>query len=284
MGNKIITEKDFWMCSEGAVPAQLQGTRKSVKTSNGEIYITVADTATSSWIDFGCTKNMMLTALITAVIVVVVVLAIVATGGMAAVGVIGMMSIGAGAGLVGGTIAGVQGALICGQKNATARTWDTSKSNLILTGTPAITGDCTMTCSVGGVIKFAPEVKSWMHALALGGFNYITQLAGAALGGAGIGALGLLVVGVAGGSVGFALPTKASIWANISTSFTGIWGLSRVLFGVNKLANEKAYGNTPTEADEKEAFINGAIPEIGMTYRLLFGGAKPTDYFIFLYF
>ena len=31
MGHKIITEKDFWMCSSGAMPAQLQGTRKSNK-------------------------------------------------------------------------------------------------------------------------------------------------------------------------------------------------------------------------------------------------------------
>ncbi|WP_345990290.1 hypothetical protein AAEU33_21535 [Chryseobacterium sp. Chry.R1] len=38
-----------------------------------------------------------------------------------------------------------------------------------------------MTCSIGGVVKFAPEIKSWTHALALGSFNYVTQLAGCAL-------------------------------------------------------------------------------------------------------
>ncbi|OPG95221.1 hypothetical protein B2I21_27260, partial [Chryseobacterium mucoviscidosis] len=68
------------MCSSGAMPAQLQGTRKSNKKSSGDVYITVADTATSSWIDFGCTKNMLLAALITAIAVVVVVALIVGTG------------------------------------------------------------------------------------------------------------------------------------------------------------------------------------------------------------
>jgi hypothetical protein len=86
MGSKIITEKDFWMCSSGAVPAQLQGTRKNNHKESGEFYITVADTATSSWIDFGCTKSMFFAALVAAVVVVVVVVAIMATGGMAAVG------------------------------------------------------------------------------------------------------------------------------------------------------------------------------------------------------
>jgi len=283
MGHKIITEKDFWMCSSGAMPAQLQGTRKSNKKSSGEVYITVADTATSSWIDFGCTKNMLWAALLTAVAVVVVVALIVGTGGVAAIGLIGMMAIGAAAGVAGGVIAAVDGALKCGQKNATARTWDASKNNLLLTGTPGITGDRTMTCSIGGVVKFAPEIKSWTHALALGSFNYVTQLAGCALGGAAVGAGGFLVSGLAGGSLAVAAPTFSSVLSNVAGSFTGIWGGSRALFGLNALANEHAYGNVQDAGDAGAALVNGGIPEIGMGKRIFTGQAHPSDYLLFLY-
>ncbi|MBK1895148.1 hypothetical protein [Chryseobacterium paridis] len=283
MGNKIITEKDFWMCSSGAMPAQLQGTRKSNKKSSGEVYITVADTATSSWIDFGCTKNMLWAALLTAVAVVVVVALIVGTGGVAAIGLIGMMAIGAAAGVAGGVIAAVDGALKCGQKNATARTWDASKDDLLLTGTPGITGNRTMTCSIGGVVKFAPEIKSWSHAIALGGFNYVTQLAGCALGGAAVGAGGFLASGLAGGSLAVTAPTFSSVLSNVAGSFTGIWGGSRALFGLNALANEQAYGNVQNAGDAGAALVNGGIPEIGMGKRIFTGQAHPSDYLLFLY-
>lgn len=80
MSVKIITEKDFWTCSEGAMPAPLQGTRKSLKKKSGDIYITVSDKATASWIDFGCTKSMILDAIIIAAVVIVA-LCIGVTGG-----------------------------------------------------------------------------------------------------------------------------------------------------------------------------------------------------------
>ena len=72
MSVKIITEKDFWTCSEGAMPAPFQGTRKSLKKKSGDIYITVSDKATASWIDFGCTKSMILDAIFIAIAVVIV--------------------------------------------------------------------------------------------------------------------------------------------------------------------------------------------------------------------
>src|SRR5262249_59867453 len=77
MGNKIITEKDFWICTGGTTPAQLQTTQLTTKKESGHKYITVADTATSSWIDFGCKKLMWIMAILAAVGVVLVV----ATGG-----------------------------------------------------------------------------------------------------------------------------------------------------------------------------------------------------------
>ena len=283
MGSKIITEKDFWMCTSGAMPAQLQGTRKSNKKESGEIYITVADTATSSWIDFGCTKNMLFAALIAAVVAVVVVALIVGTGGIAAIGLVGMMAIGAGAGLAGGIIAAVDGALKCGQKNATARQWDAGKQNLIFTGSPAITGDRTMACSIGGTVKFAPEIKSWSQAIALGGFNYLTKGTECMLAGAAVGGGGYMLSGLATGSLALAMPTAGSIATNVATSFTGVWGGTRVLFGANTLANEAALGNVNGTGDALTTFGSGAIPEVGMGKRILTGQAQPSDYLIFLY-
>lgn len=290
MGNKIITEKDFWKCSSGAVYAQLQGTRTSNKKNSGEVYITVADTSTSSWIDFGCTKNMLLAALIGAVVAIVVAVVVVAfvvgTGGLGAIALIGiggMMAIGAAGGVAGGLIMAAKGALQCGQKNAGARTWDASKENLILTGTPAITGNRTMTCSVGGVVKFAPEVKNWMHALALSGLNYLTELAGCALGGAGVGALIFAGAGVAGGSLAVGAPTLSSVLTNVGQGFTGIWGTSRALFGLDNLANEHAMGNVQNGGDAFWASVDGGVPEIGMAQRIFTGQAQPTDYMLFLY-
>ncbi|PUV24398.1 hypothetical protein [Sphingobacterium athyrii] len=290
MGNKIITEKDFWKCSSGAAFAQLQGTRTSNKKSTGEVYITVADTSTSSWIDFGCTKNMMLAAIIGALVAIVVAVAVVAfvvgTGGLGAIALIGiggMMAIGAVGGVAGGLIMAAKGALQCGHKNSTARSWDASKDDLILTKTQAITGNRTMTCTVGGVVKFAPEVKSWMHALALSGLNYVTELAGCALGGAGVGALVFAGAGVAGGSLALGWPTLPSIMSNVLQGFTGIWGSSRVLFGLDNVANEHAMGNVNDGWDAFKAVRDGGIPEYGMAGRLLTGHAQPTDYMLFLY-
>jgi hypothetical protein len=282
MGAKIITEKDFWMCTSGAMPAQLQGTRESIKKITGEKYITVADTATSSWIDFGCTKNMLLAALLTAIAVVVVVVLVVGTGGVAAIGLLGMMAIGAGAGIVGGTIAAVHGALKCGQKNATQRTWSDSKKNMILTGTPAITGEHIMTCKIGGTVSFAPEIKSWSHAIALGGFNYLTKFAECGLAGAAVGGGAYLFAGLGTGTLALAKPTVASVFSNVATSFTGIWGGSRALFGLNAVANDQAIGNVNSIGDAGSSMVNGAVPEIGMAKRIVTGQAQPMDYLIFL--
>ncbi|MBO0856953.1 MAG: hypothetical protein J2P21_00560 [Chloracidobacterium sp.] len=111
MESKIITEKDFWVCAQGTTPAQLQSrqTAQLVKKESGHKFITVADTAASSWIDFGCKKLMWIMAILAAVIAVVVV----ATGGVA---LGALMAAGAMAGAAGAAFGAVVGALICGQK------------------------------------------------------------------------------------------------------------------------------------------------------------------------
>ncbi len=284
MGFKRITEKDFWKCTEGAMYAPIQGTRKSTTQSTGEAFITEVDTATLSWIDFGCTKNMFLAAIITAIVVVaavvVVTVLVVGTGGLA----LGpLMMIGAAAATFAGTVAAVDGALKCGQKNATQREWNERDQSMISQGVRTITGDRYMTCKIGGTVQYAPNVKSWGDAIALGGLNYVTKLAECALGGAAVGAAGYLLPSLAGGQIAFAMPTWGSVATNIGTGFTGVWGASRALFGINALANDGAMGKVEDGWDALSSVGNAAVPEIGMGRRIVTGQAQPTDYLLFLY-
>lgn len=253
------------------------------KKKSGEKYITVQDKATSSWIDFGCTKNMIMNALIAAVVAVVVVALIVGTGGIAAIGLVGMMAIGATAGVAAGVVTAVEGALTCGQKNAGARKWDGQKSNLLWTGTPAITGNRKMICEVGGEVSFAPEVKSPLHAVLLSGLNYVTKLGECAAGGAAVGGFAFMGAGIASGSMSLAAPTLASVWGNVLGGFSGVWGASRALFGLDHLANEHAMGHVNSVGDAIGTTADGAIPEIGMTKRIVTGQAQPMDAMLLLY-
>lgn len=191
MGNKIITEKDFWRCSCGAVPAQFQSTQKTAKKKSGEKYITIRDTATSSWIDFGCTKMMLIMAIIAAAVVVIAAMTV-ATGGAA------LIALGALAGLAGAAWGAIIGTMLCGQLAAKARVWVGSKKNYIVQGVETVTGDHTMTCPVGGVVTFAPEIKNWSQAISLGAANYIGGLMEGMMAGAAIGMGGAALSGGAG--------------------------------------------------------------------------------------
>lgn len=247
---KIITEKDFWMCTEGAMPAPIQGTRVSNKKESGdEAYITVADTATLSTIDFGCTKFMLWSAIITAIVAVVAAVVIsaiiVATGG-AALGLLAIVAIGAGGGLVGGVIGMVKGNMKCGQKNAQVRHWSDSKGNLLFTNTPAITSDHVMTCDIGGIVMYAPNIKTWNDAYKQAALSYTTTFLECGLAGAGIGLLGGLgataftgLTGVAtlSQSVTLALPTLSSVGVNL-----GIMGAIKGASGYNQYERGEAWG------------------------------------------
>lgn len=226
MGHKRITEKDFWICSEGNVPAQLQSTQKSTKKSSGEKYITVKDTSTSSWIDFGCKKAMLIYAIIAAAVVVIAAMTV-ATGGAA------LIALGALAGLAGAAWGAVIGALLCGQTAAKGRTWiEVPKARMTsIQGVRQITGDCTMTCMVGGTISFAPEIKSWSQAVSLGAANYIGGLMEGMMAGAAIGMGGAAISGGAGAfgaggmrglgqaALQFAKSAPMNVLRNIGASF-----------------------------------------------------------------
>lgn len=233
MGNKIITEKDFWICTGGAVPAQLQTTQLSTKKISGAKYITVADKATSSWIDFGCRKLMLIMAILAAVVVV----AVVATGG-AALGV--LIAAGAVAGAAGAAFGAVIGSLICGQKAAAAREWLNSKNDLIIQGHNAITGDDKMLCNLfGETISFAPQIKNWWQAVSLGAANYIGGIMEGAMFGAAIGFGGGVL---AGGPAVLGEVGLSNLGANWLATWGG-WGL-----GLRGLTTTQsvlgAYGNT----------------------------------------
>lgn len=178
MGNKIITEKDFWKCTGGLLPTQFQSGQHIAKKKSGEKYITKADTATVGFADFSCKKLMLIMAILAAVIAI----AVVATGGAA------LIAIGAIAGAAGALFGAVLGSLLCGQMVAKVRKWVTAKENFKIMGIPTITGDHVMECPLfGDKITFAPEIKSWGQALAQGGANLIGgvmegMMAGALLG------------------------------------------------------------------------------------------------------
>ena len=158
MGNKLITEKDFWMCTGGLTPTQFQSTQNAAKKASGERYITKNDTATVGFADFSCKKLMWVMAIIAALIAI----ALVATGGAA------LIALGAVAGAGGALFGAVVGTLICGQVVARLRKWDNSKNNFLIQGIPTITSAHTMTCPIfGDKIIHAPQVKSWEQALAM---------------------------------------------------------------------------------------------------------------------
>ena len=219
MGVKLITEKDFWMCTEGAVPAPLQGTHLSLKKKNGDsVFITVADKATASWIDFGCKKYMVLVAIAVALVAVALVVAgviTVATGGL------GLFAIGAIAGVVGGVIGAVVGGLLCGQKMVSKREWLTQgKANFISQGANTITSEHKMICPIGGEIAFAPHVKSWLDAILMAGASYASSLIECAMTGGMIGSMGGALMG-AGGLLASAKTVFGQGWKAVGKSVLG---------------------------------------------------------------
>ncbi|MFP3765043.1 hypothetical protein [Prevotella intermedia] len=214
MGVKLITEKDFWMCTEGAVPAPLQGTHLSLKKKNGDsVFITVADKATASWIDFGCKKYMVLVAIAVALVVAGVIT--VATGGL------GLFAIGAIAGVVGGVIGAVVGGLLCGQKMVSKREWLTQgKANFISQGANTITSEHKMICPIGGEIAFAPHVKSWLDAILMAGASYASSLIECAMTGGMIGSMGGALMG-SGGLLASAKTVFGQGWKAVGKSVLG---------------------------------------------------------------
>jgi GHH signature containing HNH/Endo VII superfamily nuclease toxin len=186
MSAKLINDKDFFICEGGLMPAPFQSTQLVAKKKDGTRFITVADKSTQSWVDFACKKLMWLMALVAAVVAV----AVVATGGVA------LIAIGALAGAAGAVMGAVVGSMICGHKAAVARNWLQHKSNYKILGLDTVTGDHQMLCSIfGAKITYAPQIKSWWQAIALGAGNFIGEVLQGAMIGASVGMGGALIKG-----------------------------------------------------------------------------------------
>lgn len=273
MGNKIITEKDFWMCTGGNFPAQLQSMQRTTQTKEGEKYITIIDTATTSYIDFGCKKLMLIMAIVAAVVAV----AVVATGGAA------LIAIGALAGAAGAAFGAVMGGLICGQVAKMARVWLGSKNNMIVQGKSAITSGHKMKCMLfGDEITHAPNITDWWQAITVGSVNTGAKVVEGALYGMMVG----MGAGVLKGFIQLGAPTLTSAGVNIVGSFGTLGSSIRAVFGMQNVADNWAMGKIEnlTLQESKDAFIEGAIPEYEISKRIATTGEiRPSDAMLLLY-
>ena len=280
MGNKIITEKDYWRCTGGLMPAQLQSRQSVAKKNSGEKYITEIDTATSSSIDFSCSKLMFIMAILAAVIAV----CIAATGGLA------LIAIGAMAGAAGALAGAAVGSLVCGQLAALARMWLGQKQDMKILGKKAITGDHSMTCMLfGDTITFAPEIKNWAQAYAEGGANLIKgvfdgMLAGACVGMGGAAAGGIRSLLGAGGkeaakqiSINFLKSAPRSMLQNIRSGFAGDWAMKGLEATQGWL---QTYANTGTASLENftDGVKESSFGDVNAMKKIFTGQATSADY------
>ncbi|WPU97476.1 hypothetical protein SNE26_15730 [Mucilaginibacter sp. cycad4] len=252
MGNKIITEKDFFQCSGGMMPSPFQSTQLIVKKKTGDKYITLNDTSTVSWVDFGCKKLMLLYAVIAAIAVVAVAL-IVGTGGLA------LVAVGAAAGAIGAVMGAIDGSAICGQKVSPVRKWLGSNANFQILGINTITGDHKMQCNAFNMlgmssefITFNPDIKNWSQAIAMGSASFAANvlqgaMTGMMIGGAAVAIPAMATGGTAalaeGGGMGLARYLGGNVAKNYLASWFTAEGLGlRGIMGVQ--SGLDAYGQT----------------------------------------
>lgn len=291
MGNKRITEKDFWICTEGNIPTQFQSSFIRQKKASGEIYIVKEDKATVGCIDFGCKKYTMLIAITIAVAVValaVIGVLTVATGGAA------LIALGALAGAVGAGIGSVIGGLLCGQKMAAKREWIEvpKKHKTLFQGHPQVTGDWQMSCPIGGKITFAPHIKSWEQALSLAASGYITDIlegmtkgALVGVGGAAIGGLGSVASVFSGsasaiaGNVGrVALQGLGRIGTNLAQGFFLDAGSKSVEATANVLQKYGETGNWNVAGDFATGYWDASVEDYNALRNIVTNGGSAADW------
>jgi hypothetical protein len=233
--SKLLNDKDFFICTGGLAPAQMQTVQRVAKKKDGTFFLMKSDTATSSILDFSCKKMMILMA----IIAVIVCALVVATGGMALIA----------AAAIGGAIGAVAGALICGQQGAAARIWLGPKSDFKILGTQTLTDGAHMKCMIfQEEIRIAPHIKNWWQATAVGLVNFTGEMFKCVMVGAA--AAGAVVLATEG--IGAFL---ANAGANYLMSWTTGWGLGlRGVMGVMDGVNQKYINGTSTE----DAISSGA--------------------------
>lgn len=278
---KIATEEDYWMCSGGIMPAQMQTTQLMVRQKDDVKYLTTNDLATSPNADFMCAKMVLLMAAIAVFVVALTVL----TGGAGLAALAAASAVLAEAMVVGAMFGALLGSLICGQKAAIARSWIGGKKDFLILGQATVTTDMSITCPIfGATIKYAPKIKSFWDALAVGFTNFAIN---AVIGGV----LGLLAAEawLVIGEVGFINTLYSSMLnpfstavANFASTFTGQFLGVRLLSGIQSGSYEYYTGGDSEKI--AGATADSFIPEIGMGERILNGTAQPMDYLLFAYF
>lgn len=223
---KFLNSDDYFICSGGIAPAQIQNSQRVAGKQAGSHYLTTIDIQTKSYGDFVCQKLVLLMALIAALIA--------ATGGAALAAIIAM-AVAAGGGAI------VLGGLICGNMAAMLRTpWLPPKANVFLgpIGMPALTDKAFMTCAMGGQIRLAPNIKTWWQAMLVTASNTALAMLKAVMAGAAVAAvIPLAAEGVAG-----FLTQAAYNWFYLLTTHFGV-GL-RLFLGANEhIQNTYVKGN-----------------------------------------
>lgn len=291
MGNKIITEKDFFECSGGMMPSPFQARQPIVKRQDGAKYITKDDISTVSWVDFGCKKVMLLYAVVAAVAVAVAALCV-ATGGAA---LIAMCAI---AGAAGAILGAIVGTLICGQLVAPTRKWIGSKSNFKIQGINTISGDHYIQCDAftylgmsPEFVRFNPQIKTWSQAIAKGGAAFIGNvfegmMAGAAIGGIAAGGAALFGSGSWAGAGNVTLQFLKSIPKNIAGNIIESYMLPGLgIRGVMTAQNVAAgYGETgefsasQAMSDAKDGFFGMELGTVDSFKNISTGNGTWQDY------
>ncbi len=212
--SKLLNSKDFFMCTGGMMPTQMQSHQSvALKKDNETKFLLKIDTATSPIADFSCKKLMILMA----VIAVIVCAIVISTGGMALIA----------AAAVGGLIGAAIGSLICGQTAAPARVWLGWKNDFKIKGIETLTDSANMKCMIfGDEIRIAPFIKNWWQAAAVGLTNFAGEMFKCVMVGAAAAGVAVLATEGLAAFFGNALLNYAATWT------TG-WGLGlRGMMGI----------------------------------------------------
>jgi hypothetical protein len=226
--SKLLNDKDFFICTGGMMPTQMQSLQKVAMKKDGTKFLVKVDTATTPIMDFSCKKLMLLMA----IIAVVVCALTIATGGMALIA----------AAAIGGLIGAAIGSLICGHVGAIARTWIGYKSDFKIVNIETLTDGAYMKCAIfQEEIRIAPFIKNWWQAAAVGLTNFAGEMFKCVMVGAA--AAGAAVLATQG--IGAFLANAAS---NYLMTWTTGWGLGlRGAMGVMDGVNQKYINGASTE-------------------------------------
>jgi len=259
--NRILNNKDYFLCSGGCSPAKMQHTQTVASKQDGTYYLTADDIKTQFYGDFVCQKAVYLAALVGALISV----AFAATGG-AALAMLATAAISGGA--TGGAV-GLGIGLLCGIAAAYANfrsMWLLTIPNVAITSSQKklITETSFLRCKMGGVVQYAPNIKTWWQALLVSGNNVVMALLKGVMVGAAMGAL-------------FTMPNiiaTLTVWESIKLYLTHLtsnnllltttkagWAL-RSYLGLHAVVQGRYSTNTPpTLKADMANFITGVYVE-----------------------